>query len=521
MSRGLFRIGLFAIGLTGVFATVSALADLHQSPVQVIDYVKYGQVVTEFNRRPELKAFSEFSTILYDHFVERPWGKDYFPEANKRLTAFKSSFCPQIDSVCKLPAKVGTVSEVLYLNSLMDRVPMVEGLKSALGATIPESAPFYLDKIQFLEMPPEPMMPPVYNILLSGVESTKTIGEAEIWGMKGRDLAIKKKEFVMVGDIVTYRKGYALDESTSFLSFTAKGAAILNADLLNFLGMKAASLWKFKMRKIFANPSAGSNTAMVNFEEYVFNRLFQRNIARFNHFHEMLTAKLKTMPPAKAEATLKRFEDERSRGDFAEEVYQHVTSELYERMLEKQAIYFLLAKNQRKGLNPKRQTWESLLAIQADVEPIFTLYSVSIEAVFPQGSVLSQFVNPPVAAAYLWEHLKAVLDDKEFIGRDGYRRYGRALAHPGMFENSFLKEHCPESLSYLTDPATGAIKDFAKLDESSQKQFWKLCLYKPDGAVRVIPLMRMSTALLLGLSDEDASSLAREIRQVRKSEFVK
>lgn len=513
MFRTLLRIFYFCFTLTPALAS----AEVKTSPVQVVDHVKFADVISDFRSRKDLKVLSEFSRIVYDHYIDRPWGSGYFPEASNRWSALKAIFCPSLGrDICSIPDRISNTNELYRLTRAFDDPAVVSELKSNLRS---QERPYFLDKVEFLEAPTETPAAPIFNLLVSAVENVKRLDDVRLWDMHAGSLIVKQKEFLTIQDFVSYYTGFTLDRSTSFISFNRQDEAILNLDLVHSMSQSFATSWKFKIRKVKEKPHLADPGKLSHYEEYLLKLAFDSRVDRFAAHYARLEARLKSMPKEIADGVLSRFRIERERGDYPEEVYQFVAAEAFLEILEKQASYFLLAKKHRPGLNLKRQIWESLLSVQAELDPHFVFYFINEESVFPSQTILGQFVQPSVARPYFFELLKAVLDDREYAGGHGYQRFGYVLKHRDLQDEKFLKEHAPEALAFLIDPTTGKKKDLFEMNESKQKEFWKLLLYRSDGGIRNPAFYRMITALMLRISKSDAQDLARYIHEKRRTEF--
>ncbi|MGZ3712673.1 MAG: hypothetical protein ACXVBE_12995, partial [Bdellovibrionota bacterium] len=106
--------------------------DLMASPALLEDYVAWSARNSAFSASgSETRAFLDLVEILYDRDSNRPWGAEYFPEANRRLTQFRSTACKAISvPACFLPNSLLNDSDLTNLEqSLLEPATL-----AALGA---------------------------------------------------------------------------------------------------------------------------------------------------------------------------------------------------------------------------------------------------------------------------------------------------------------------------------------------------------------------------------------------------
>ena len=487
--------------------SAQAFSEVQKSPVQIVDYSKVLKVVDGLDANPKMKALSGWVNIIYDGYLDRPW-PNYLQEANARWLNLRAQFCPDLKTLCALPEKADNEKDftaaVLGFNQAV-----VDEIKETLRK---QPVPGFFDKV--LPVAGEP----IFNALLSGEEEVKDFPELKIWDMRGKNLKLKEKEYLFLSDIQTYFTGFSNgDQSTTYLFRTA-GGAVLNLDLVLVQALQFAKVWKQKVTTVQLKPELGKPSGMY-LEESVYWQAFQRNADRFAAVYQELSEKLKTIPADRAGDTAERFAAERAKGDYPEEVYQAVVYEIFRGILASQAKYFMVAPESRAGGNVKKKVWESLLTVQAENDPQLVLFFISLESIFPLNSILNQFVNPAIAPAYLYEQVKAVLDEGEFAGKNAYAHYGYLLKSPEIFEPEFLQSDAPEVYEALLDPSTKKLKDIFSLSEAEQKRIWHLYLYGKDGKIQVRPLFRLVNSLIPRITPEDGQALAKYVHQVRAAEF--
>ena len=227
------------------------------------------------------------------------------------------------------------------------------------------------------------------------------------------------------------------------------------------------------------------------------------------------------MPVERSALTKTRFLRERASGDYPEEVFQVLSYDLFHRYLEVQGLYFMLATSGRTKINLKRQVWESLLAMETNLDPSMLLYLVSLETGFPQGWIMNQFVDPSVGLAFFNENLKAIIDESEFKGRDKYKKYSHLLTAPELFEEAYIREEAPEAFKIVFDPASKKMKDVFSLSEEVQKDFWRAYLYDSNHRIRQKSFFRMIFSLISRITPGEGREMAEYIHSVRNGEFVK
>lgn len=497
--------------------TARAYSDVTFSPVQVVDYLEASRHYNDFDTNTDLRAVSEFSTIVYDRYIRRPWNEKYFPEANRRWSALRKEFCPHLRNFCALPGAFAAEGDLFLLLLGLDDPATVRELQASLRN---KSTPYYLDKVTLLDAPAAGE-PPLYNLLLSGRESHTTYPESRFWDMAKDSVRVKEKEFLLVTDVASYAGGFAGEPSNTYLSVNREGDAVLNLDAMKSKAMHFAKIWKNRMAAVREAPELAKIPTYLYSDEYVLAQVFQRYANRFEYHYLTLLEKLRSLPKERVGDVAERFAAERREADYPEEVYQFVSYELFRELLLLQAKYFALAREFRAGLNLKRQVWESLLAMQSELDPRLVLYFISLEVAFPRNAILNQFVNPGVAPAYFYEHLKAILDLQEFSGRNAYPRFVNLLKAPELWDSEFVKEEAPEVYAELYDPTTKKLRDVFSLPETEQKRIFNLYLHNSEGKVRFRPFNRLVLSLVLRLSDDDGSELARYVHEVRKAEFAR
>ena len=143
-------------------------------------------------------------------------------------------------------------------------------------------------------------------------------------------------------------------------------------------------------------------------------RLFQDEQPRFQHTYDVLVRRLQAprsrQTADKMAGIFQRFSAERARQHFPEEVYQHVVYDKFYAIATLQGQYFLLADTFRQHWQARRKALESLLALQVSSDPIFVWYLALAEALFPRHLVLANALDAASAMAYVYEHLKAILE---------------------------------------------------------------------------------------------------------------
>lgn len=513
-------LSLFLISLFGSLAATAAplreaapAADLTLSPVQIIDYLKWGEIFTAQSKSPELRAFNDVSFIIYDKYIGRPWGEAYYPEATKRWKTFREKYCEQAlaPATCALPEKIENDTHLIEAITRLDNRPIVDGLRTALAR-----AGWRYDKISYIGFTPNAGEPPLYNVLVSAHEMGAGV-EANVWSLHG-PVTIKEKEYVVTYDMAGYRNGFFNDPTNTFLTYDHEGAAVINLDLVKQAATSFAGIWKFKVSKNPAGPGAPS---LSNSDEYFLTRLQEARKARFEEITSALTARLEKMQTPGARVTLARFQKDRAAGQYPEETYQQATYDLFHRLATEQAKYFALARVQRAKLNPKRQAWESLLHQQRVTEPGFVLYQLYQEGVFEAGSILSQFANKATVYAYFYETVKAVLALGEFAGKTEPETYARLLTLPDVLDADFLATHAPEALELLRDPLTKRPRTVESLTASERRAFWNAYVHGPNGKVRTVPVFRLALSITLLSSAEEGRALAELIWNTRRAEFEK
>lgn len=482
-----------------------AFKDILYSPVQVIDFLEAGRHYNDYSEKQKLRTVGALATIAYDHYLKRPWGK-YLPEANARWKELRAEYCPRVATLCSLPPVFGNERDFLMALYSLNHTQGLGGLEQ-------EVAPYHIDSVSLIDAAAPKGQFPYFQLLLSGERKTTSYTSSAIWGMEKSGLRVSEMEYVLVWDLASYAAGFGQDPSNSYVVLGREGA-VLNVDAIKSRAMFFAKVWRRAVDHSRENFDPDAKQPGFQFaEEYMLTKAFRRYESRFLARHAELTAKLATLPAERVGDVAERFAFERARGDYPEEVYQFVAYDLFREMLSLQARYFLLAKDFRKGLNFKRQTWESLLTLQSEFDPQLVALFTSLEGPFPRGLILNQFANPNVVPAYFYEFHKAILGIKEYAGRDAYARFKHLLSAPELWDADFLKEEAPEVLAALRG------REFASLDETEQKRLLNLYLHDSEGKIRFRAFFRANLALQLYMGQEDGRELARYVHEVRAKEF--
>lgn len=501
------------VGIALLLATVSAVANnVLTSPVQVIDFIRYGQIYNDFNSRQELKALRQMSFIIYDKYVNRPWGDEYLPEAQKRWDEFRLRFCHPVPGVCALPEKL---SQDGALEAVVRGLQSPEVLSSIDKAIKVGPHPFYFERTTYLDYAPEPNEPPFYNVLVSGMEYKTRLPQKQIWDMPLINVTVREKEYVLVYDVISYRRGYTQDQSTARLLLGDDGQPVVNIDVLKNMAMTFAPTWKQAMER----PQVPLTFA--SFDDFAYQRLGARWKDRLQGVYRILENQLRQINSEFAKEALGRFRYERSRNAFPEEVYQFVAFEIFRDMIRTEGRYFATAAHARGSLNFLRKSWENLLTLQKEHDPAFVLFLVYHEALYDLGGYMSQFAPRRVGFAAMYEYIKAIIEHGEFAGRGGFARFGKLLQGPELLDVEYLKTQVPSVYKELWDESANRLRDIRSLAPAEQKRLWAQYVHREDGKLHSMSIFRLMYSIIGFMDDRTGKDLAQHVHDVRASEFAR
>lgn len=484
---------VLALLLLALFPSPSLSADpspaVLSSPALLIDYHSFSRDSERFNRRgTESRAVRDLVEILYDWDNNRPWGADYFPEANARLKAFRETVCaplaPQLPApvACLRPAILWGAAEVKQLQAAMLDPASLATIATTLGF---EVSPWVL-----------PFRENAFNLVI-GAKGEEYSQRAKFWNIPESSVPWKTVRHTLVNDKDNYRAGFEQKDFPALLSYGAGGGMLLNDWLLRLRALGFAADFKHAVgssrRWNPANP-------IVDAKERLFLALFAAHGPELEAFHATLLPKVTAHPEH-----LSRWEKDRAEGDFAEELYQQLSYKYLRELTQLQGSYFAVAKEARKHISPRQQALESLLTVQRyHSAPRFLAMEMLtlMEPLTSHAYVLDAAADMALAQAFTMEQLKALLGIDNYQGEALYPAIGGALAHPELFRESYLDEYAPDIKKEL------AGRDFLKLDSAEQIRILTLYLIPAPGKYRPQALYRVSALWLGTASDADLRKLA-------------
>jgi hypothetical protein len=461
------------------------------NPAYLVNYMEWNQENNRFRELgSETRAYLDLVKILYDWDNKRPWDDAYFPEANRRLNAFRSTVCSQLPFLraCKLDISLTDSADIIKLQRL---------LASSSGMELLEA---YLN----LEISPWPLpgRAPIFSLLGGKLSGTDSFSPA-FWNINPRKIPVRKIQYAFLPDAGNYRAGFDSKDVPAQYSATSSGL-MLNDWQISLRAIDMASAWKHAVE---ANRRHKATNAITDASQLQFQTLFDEQAAEFAKLYLDLRAKVEALP-----AVRERFEKERAAGDYPEEVYQHLAYKHLEELALVQGGYFVLAADQRKSLSARQQALESLLTLQryAKNPKFFALELNTLQEPFSSHAyLLDEAIDVPMAMTYVMENLKALLGMDEYAGLESFPKLGRGLMDPELLDSSYLKETAPEVLTELNG------RDFAGLEATEQMRILKLYLQPVPGKVRPSALFRMGTLFLGNASAEELRTLADLIHKVR------
>lgn len=502
---------IFAL-ILGWSPAVLAFQDVVFSPVQITDYRELNKFFEDFDGRQDTRAFRDLIYIVYDQMIERPWEEKYFPELQQRWQNVRSHFCPQLENLCRFSGELRTDADLhRFKQHLLG--PASADLRQHF-AQPPTGLSYSYDRVKDLAIEPG-----LFNVISAGTAQTQVLGHVELFDMSLAQVPLKELGAVMIHDLVTYQSSYGNDPSRTYLALGGAGEIILNSDRIKAVATHFAKIWKSRVEGVYTSPEEHHTPTLANADEFLMAQLFERHARDFQLTYLALVKRLNDMPAEQVGDVKDRFRVERLNGRYPEEVYQWVAYGIFRELIQTQGEYYRLAQAFRPTLNPKRRAWESLLSLETKHDPLTVLTFTYYESTFPKNFGLNQFIGPDVAQPFFWEMVKAILEDKEFVGRDNFARFHYALELEEVFAPQFLKETTPEAYEILKYPGTETLRPIKELSLAEQKLFYRAYLYTSTGEVRRFPFYRLITSMVTLLRPEHARDLALEIHQVREREF--
>ncbi len=465
------------------------------SPAFLLDYQSYARESQRFNERGSpTRAFRDLVEVLYDFDNGRPWGAEYFPEANARLKAFRSVVCPLVPAndpipvACIRPALLLSGADIQALQAAVLEPVSLHAVEGALSLSI-----------RAWELPGRENG---FN-LVAGKSSGELRKAIRFWDLSAKEISWEAFTLPLLHDRDSYRAGFEMRDFPALLSYSA-GGMVLNDWLLQQRALGFAADWK---HAIGANRRWNPKNPIFDSKERLFQALFDAHSADFSRLYAELREKVKSAPEH-----LARFDKERAEGDYPEEVYQHLAYPELKAILELQGSFLALARAERKSLSPRQQALESLLTVQRySARPRFFVMELLtlMEPITSHAYALDAAADAFLAQTYVLELLKGLLGLEIYQGEALFPALGASLLHPELFKDSYLEENAPDIKREL------AGRDFASLPVREQLRIFGLYLQPAAGKIRPQALFRMAVLWLSGASDEELRRAAEAVHAKR------
>ena len=469
--------------------------ELVASPALLVNYAAWSRDSDAFDHGSETRAYLDLVKILYDRDSARPWGDEYFPEANRRLSGFRATVCKTLPLVqgCLVPASLSTDDDLKMLEKML----LDPGSLSALGARWG----------QVLCSWSLPLREPEFS-LLGGPAAAPFETRLELWNMQPEAVSWQVIREPLLGDADGYVAGFNDQEAPAYFALQGAKQVMLNDWQVRDHAMEFAYRWK---HAIFANKSWAPVNPVADDKEIEFQRMFDEQTADFARVYAGQQVKVSAVPEV-----LARFQKERASGDYPEETYQEMAYGQLRELALLQGSYLALAAEQRKGTGAPQQVLESLLTLQrysANPRAFALELTTLMEPLSSHAAVLDEMADFSVSQTYLAEMMKALLGMESYADKPLFPGLGRGMLAPVLFEDSFLSEDAPDVKQLLGG------RHFSALPADEQLRILRVYLVQADGKVRTMGLFRLSAAWLSAAGVDELHALAERVHEVRKDNF--
>lgn len=465
------------------------------SPALLVNYIAWVREMDAIGESPAAKALRSLTEILYDRQIGRPWGEAYFPEAQKRLEAFRQALCGDAATVtvCS-PAALKDDMDVLALMKIMKEPATLEFLQGKTGLKI-EAVAFPGSEFNKFNM-------------LANRDQDVTTSQHAYWNHQGA-VTRTVKATAYLSDVDTYLQGFQQKTPSQYVAFGRSGV-VMNDWRIRHSAMKLARHWKSMIER------AAPDTDKISFadvKETLMRRLLDEKKSEFDATLARLEALVQTHEPTK-----QRFAKEKSEGHYPEEVYQHMAYALVREVLDHQSAALSLIGKAQPLMSLRQQLLASTLTVQRyGATWRFFLYEIlgRSEIFTDYAAALDQLVPIDLAMTYLAEHFNAVLEQDVYAGQGLFAKYGYALLEPELFDADYLKEYQSEIFQRLQD-GQGGLKDVRALPPAEQIEILKTYLRPPEGQrLNISGFYRMSSAFGYHIKEKDLRELSEVIYKAR------
>lgn len=507
-------LGRLVLAFTFVGGGVAGASVL--SPVTITDQLAAGRFYQEAQAQESFRALKDLNEIIYDRYIDRPWGDAYYPEADARWKKLRALVCPALTAFCRPPTDL-TSPEQWLSTVLAFKTPAVQQeLRERWASPVNGAPALYLNFGDLPQQVDARERFPVHSVIASGTELTATANYAGL-GFFKRGIEVRETDYQYLSDLMSYRQGFGTAPGSVYFLVGARGPILL-ADRIKRKAEEFAARWKFLVEQGSDAPGEKLAQLDVLVARGMSARLKDVFLTKQTQLHTSLeslaafeddAAKAR---PESATAALARFDKEWLEFRWPEEVYQHVAYDLFRALNGELALYHFAANSERPKLNFRRRAWESLLDLQTKFDSTTVLYLLSLEMAFPENVILDQIADPTLARGYFAEQLKAVLEAGEFAGKPAYARFENLLLAPELRAEEFARAEAPEAWALI------AGKDFGTLSAAERRAYFTALLFQGE-RLRPRVLFLMVSSMIQRGGHRLLKELALHVHATRIDEF--
>lgn len=436
----------------------------------------------------ETRSYLDLVTILYDWDLQRPWGKNYVPQANGRLSKFREKVCPELPHlpICSKPLALTNAKEVGIAQAALLDGNSIKALEARWSLAI---TPWF-----------QPGQMPLFNMIAAQSRREESVQTA-YWDMRAEQVQLSVYEDEFLPDVLNYRAGFENKDAPALMALNPSGPAI-NDRHLKQRAVDLAEAWK---RAIESNRRRMPEHVLAGASEVQFQKLYDTLSSDFESTYQSLLTKVESLPKIK-----ERFLKERSDSGYPGEVYQHVAYKHLKELVYAQAAYFAQAHTQRANLSARQKALESLLTLQrynASTQAFAMEMMTLLEPFSSHGFALDQNADNKIAMTYTLENLRAALGLGLYEGKGLFETHGKGLANDVLFDNMNIENTAPEVADLLKG------RKIADLKPHEQLEVLQAYLEPVPGQVRAQALLRLGTLFWLNAEKAELKILAENIHE--------
>lgn len=492
--RLIFSILIISIPAVAVYAPTP---DLFTSPVLLINYKEWGAAYNKFNSsNSDTKAFKLLAEIIYDNDINRPWGVDYFPEANARLNTFREKICTGSSkfNICTEPKKVDNQNDLQILKDNIQKQNLITHLSNKWKL--------------WVDTPIFPNTEPHFNFSVSEKGLTYTQSYS-FWGFTQKSIVYNLNSIILLNDLSTYWAGFKSEEAPTFVAHSQRGY-LLNDWLMRNRAMEFGQNWKQAIER--NSQTTNKIDPVIDAALILQIQLFHESKRLFESTYSELRKLVST-----DETTFKRFESEYSQKKYPLEVYQHIAYKFVKELIEIQSAYFSVTISDLDKLSMRQRTLESLLTLQkySQFSTFIKLELATRSVVFSSSAVaLDQIVDPMLTLTYGGEMINLSLQEGLYSNLKYFDKIKYALLQDEIFTAHFIKENFPAVWNEMKIDDS-QIKSIHEFSPEKQLDLLRRVLKTPEGKTHIIGLIRMYNAFLTKVSKEDFKAMAEVVQKHR------